>query len=141
MFHVDVVRLKRGEQKSIRDRYLEKIYGKNTRVKKHLKRKTGQTLQLTPKTRRGSDFYFILVLLVLAKKVGQIGAVIRTCFDILSYVSFGATRCLSIGLSVHASVSSSVHHTHLKICKLCISVVSPTFTWHFYISLLNITKY
>ena len=86
MFHVDVVRLKRDEQKSIRDGHLEKIYGKKTRIKKHLKRKTGQTLQLTPfrtiiliklthfgpKARRGSDFYFILVLLVLAKKVGQI---------------------------------------------------------------------
>ena len=94
-----------------------------------------------PKARRGSDFYSILVLLVLAKKVGEIGAVIRTCFDILSYVSFGATRCLSMGLSVHVSVCSSVHHTLLKICKLCFSVVSPTFTWHFYISLLNITKY
>ena len=31
--------------------------------------------------RRGSDFYFILVLQVLAKKVGQIGVVIRKFFD------------------------------------------------------------
>ena len=64
-------------------------------LKKDLKRKTGQTLQLTPfrtiiliklthfgpKARRGSDFYLILVLLVLAKKVGQIGVVIRKYFD------------------------------------------------------------
>ena len=34
-----------------------------------------------PKARRGSDFYFILVLQVLAKKVGQIGVVIRKYFD------------------------------------------------------------
>ena len=34
-----------------------------------------------PKAQRGSDFYFLLVLQVLAKKVGQIGVVIRKYFD------------------------------------------------------------
>ena len=36
---------------------------------------------LGPKARKGSNFYFISVLQVLAKKLGQIGVVIRKYFD------------------------------------------------------------
>ena len=50
MFHVDVVWLKRDEQKSIRLRegHLEKSMARTPELKQHLKSKTGQTLQLTP---------------------------------------------------------------------------------------------
>ena len=52
--------------------------GKNAPPGRYFEKKL---THLGPKARSGSDFYFILVLQVLAKIVGQIGVVIRKYLD------------------------------------------------------------